>query len=177
LYRRDPALLAERYKQPGTGNQKGWDKYLVYCLLIGFTEWIVIMPLDARRFEWTASFPLGLKILGGIELLFSLFFFFRSYTDNTFLSPMVRIQTERKHRLVSKGVYSFVRHPMYLGGALLFMGTPMLLGSGYGLIVGVLLVFLIIARIADEEKMLTEDLEGYTACKKKVTYRLIPFVW
>ena len=177
LYRKDPDLLAERYKQPGTANQKGWDKYVVFGLLIGFIAWIVIMPLDAKRFGWTIYFPLWLKILGGIGLVFSFFFFFRSYTDNTFVSPLVRIQTERKQQVVSSGVYGFVRHPMYLAGSLLFIATPLLLGSAFGIIIGLLLVFLLIARIEGEEKMLINELEGYSDYKKKVKYRLIPYIW
>jgi hypothetical protein len=57
LYRKDPALLEERYRKPGTGNQAGWDRYVVYGLLIGFLSWIVVMPLDARRFAWSPAFP------------------------------------------------------------------------------------------------------------------------
>ena len=177
LYRKDPDLLAERYKQPGTANQKGWDKYVVFGLLIGFTTWIVIMPLDAKRFGWTTYFHLWLKIFGGIGLVFSFFFFLRSYTDNTFVSPLVRIQTDRKQQVVSSGVYGFVRHPMYLAGSLLFIATPLLLGSTFGIIVGLLLVFLLIARIEGEEKMLINELEGYSDYKKKIKYRLIPYIW
>ncbi|MEW6173694.1 MAG: isoprenylcysteine carboxylmethyltransferase family protein [Bacillota bacterium] len=177
LYRKDPALLAERYRKPGTGDQKGWDRYVVSGLLIGFIAWIVVMPLDAKRYGWTASFPLWLKALGGIALLLSFFFFYRSYADNTFVSPLVRIQSERKQQVVSTGVYGFVRHPMYLGGILLFIGAPMLLGSIYGLVVGVALLFLLAGRIIGEEKMLADELEGYADYKKKVKYRLIPYIW
>ena len=177
LYRKNPALLVERYRQPGTGDQKGWDKYMVIGLFIGFISWIVIMPLDAKRFAWTSDFPLGLKIFGGIELMMSFFFFFRSYTDNTFLSPLVRIQTERKQQVVTTGVYGIVRHPMYLGGLLLFIGTPLLLGSVFGLIFGLLILLLLVFRIVGEEKMLISELEGYDAYKKSVKYRLIPFIW
>jgi protein-S-isoprenylcysteine O-methyltransferase Ste14 len=112
LYRNDPALLAERYKQPGTANQKGWDKYVVYGLVLGFTLWIVIMPLDAKRYGWSVNFPLWLKIIGGIGLLLSSFLFYRSYADNTFVSPLVRIQAERKQQVVSTGVYGSER-PCY----------------------------------------------------------------
>lgn len=177
LYRNDPALLAERYKQPGTANQRGWDRYVVYGLVLGFTLWIVIMPLDAKRYGWSANFLLWLKIIGGIGLLPSSFLFYRSYADNTFASPLVRIQAERKQQVVSTGVYGFVRHPMYLGGILLFIGTPLLLGSLYGVLIGVLISFLIVARIIGEEKMLVKELEGYTDYRKKVRYRLIPFIW
>ncbi len=177
LYRKNPDLLVERYKKPGSANQKGWDKYVVYGLVLGFIIWIFIMPLDAKRYSWTGYFSLWLKITGGIELLISSFLFFRSYKDNNFLSPLVRIQPERKQQVVSSGVYSFVRHPMYLGGVLLFIGAPMLLGSLYGLIIGLLLSILIAGRIIGEEKMLINELEGYEDYKKKVQCRLIPFIW
>jgi protein-S-isoprenylcysteine O-methyltransferase Ste14 len=170
-------LLAERYRQPGTANQKGWDRYVVYGLVLGFMLWIVIMPLDAKRYGWSADFPLWLKIIGGIGLLLSSFLFYRSYADNTFVSPLVRIQTERNQQVVSTGVYGFVRHPMSLGGMLLFIGTPLLLGSIYGVLFGVLMSFLLVARIVGEERMLVKELEGYADYRKKVKYRLFPFIW
>ena len=107
LYRKDPSLLAERYKRPGTANHKKWDQVIVYGLQIGFVAWIVFMPLDAKRFGWTTPFSVWLKILGGIGLLLSFLLFFRSYADNTFVSPLVRIQRERKQQVVSTGVYGF----------------------------------------------------------------------
>jgi protein-S-isoprenylcysteine O-methyltransferase Ste14 len=177
LYRHDPALLVERYKQPGTANQNGWDKYVVIGLVVGFIAWIVIMPLDAKRFGWSVNFPLWVKMIGGIGLIISSFLFYRSYADNSFLSPLVRIQEERNQKVVSTGVYGFVRHPMYLGGILLFIGTPLLLGSLYGILIGLLISFLVAARIIGEEKMLVKELEGYTDYRMKVKYRLIPFIW
>jgi protein-S-isoprenylcysteine O-methyltransferase Ste14 len=177
LYRKDPALLAERFKKPGTANQKGWDRFVVYGLGLGFIAWVVIMPLDAKRFDWTASIPIWLKIVGGVGLLLSFFFFYRSYVENTFASPLVRIQEERKQRVISTGVYSFVRHPMYLAGVLMFIGAPLLLGSIYGVLIGVLMSLLLVVRIPGEEKMLTNELEGYADYKNKVKYRLIHYVW
>ena len=177
LYRNDPALLAERYKKPGSGNQKKWDRYLVYGFLSGFLFWIIIMPLDAERFGWTTFFPEWLKVLGATGLVVSFIFFYRSYADNTFLSPLIRIQTERQQQVVSTGVYGFVRHPMYLGGILMFIGAPLLLGSFYGVLAGVALSFLLVARIIGEENMLVLELEGYAHYQKKVKYRLIPFIW
>ena len=177
LYRKDPALLEERYKKPGTGNQEPWDRYVVYGLVIGFTLWIIIMPLDAKRFGWSPTFPLWLNVLGGAGLAGSFFLFFRSYTDNTFLSPLVRIQEDRKQRVVSIGVYGFVRHPMSLGAILMFVGTPLLLGSCYGVLAGLALTILLMARILGEETMLSRDLEGYREYTQNVRYRLFPFLW
>ncbi|MBI5679356.1 MAG: isoprenylcysteine carboxylmethyltransferase family protein [Methanobacterium sp.] len=177
LYRHDPALLEERYKQPGSEGEKGWDKYFVIILVISFIIWILIMPLDAERFNWTTNFPIWLEALGLVLLFGSAFLLFRSYKDNTFLSPLVRIQSERDQKVVSTGVYGFVRHPMYLGAVLLFLGTPLLLGSLYGLLIGVFICLLVVIRIMGEENMLIEELEGYRDYKKKIRYRLIPYIW
>ncbi|MGB7789334.1 methyltransferase family protein [Methanoregula sp.] len=177
LYRKDPALLAERFRKPGAGNHVGWDRYVVYGLGLGFALWIVIMPLDAQRFGGSAVFPHGLNILGFVMLAGSFFLFFRSFTDNTFLSPLVRIQEDRGQRVVSTGVYGFVRHPMYLGAILMFIGAPLLLGSGYGALTGIALTALLMARIMKEEEMLDRELEGYREYTGNVRYRLIPFLW
>jgi protein-S-isoprenylcysteine O-methyltransferase Ste14 len=177
LYRNDPALLEERYQKPGTGGEKGWDVYVVYTLVLMFFLWFIIMPLDAERFKWSINFPLWIEVVGGFLLLVSAFFFFKSYMDNTFLSPLVRIQAERKQKVVSNGLYGIIRHPLYLGGILLFIGTPLLLGSFFGLIIGLFLIFLIMGRIIGEEKMLEEELDGYSEYKKEVRYRLIPYLW
>ncbi len=177
LYRKDPALLEERYQKPGAGNQPGWDRYVVYGIIIGFVVWIVVMPLDAKRFGWSPVFPLWLKALGLASLAGSFFLFFRSFTDNTFLSPLVRVQEDRKQRVVTGGVYGFVRHPMYLGGILMFFGVPLLLGSAWGVVAGLALTVLLMGRITGEEKMLLRDLEGYREYTENVRYRLIPFLW
>jgi protein-S-isoprenylcysteine O-methyltransferase Ste14 len=177
LYRKDPGLLAERFRRPGTGGELGWDRAIVIALALGFAAWIAIMPLDARRFGWSRPSPLPVKIVGGAFLLVSSFLFFRSFRDNTFLSPLVRVQTEREQRVVSAGVYGFVRHPMYLGADLMFIGTPLLLGSLLGLAVGAGLVLVLAFRIVGEERVLVGELDGYAEYRRKVRYRLLPFVW
>jgi len=177
LYFKDPKLLKERFRRPGTGGEKGWDKYWLYIFITLFMVWFVIMPLDAKRYAWTTNFPLWLEIIGGILLLPGLFFTFRALADNPYASAEVRIQTDRRQQVISTGVYGFVRHPMYLGGILYLIGAPMLLGSKYGILIGILMAFFIMVRIIGEEKALVEELEGYKDYKKRVKYRLIPFVW
>ena len=177
LYRRDPALLEERFRKPGTGSQPPRDKLIVYLLVAGFIAWIAVMPLDARRFGWSPPFPSWLTALGVAGLAVSFFFFFRSYTDNPFLSPLVRVQDERGQKVVSRGVYALVRHPMYLAAVLMFLATPLLLGSVAGLVAGLLLVLLLIARIGIEEALLARELPGYAEYCGKVRYRLVPGVW
>jgi len=177
LYLYDPALLEERYHMRSEGD-KGWNQYFIYILLsIVFILLIVIIPLDAVRFKWTNNFPLYLEALGLLLLLGSAFFIFRSYKDNTFLSPLVRIQSERDQQTVSTGVYGVVRHPFYLGGILMFIGAPCLMGSIYGFIISIILCLMFVIRIINEENMLVEELDGYAEYKKKVKYRLIPYVW
>ena len=89
LHRNDPALLAERYRALGTGGQSRRDKVTVYLIVLGYVAWIVLMPLDARRFRWTPQPPLFVEIVGCVPLALSWFLLFRSFTENTFLSPVV----------------------------------------------------------------------------------------
>ena len=177
LYWYDPALLAERSKAPGSDNQKTWDKYLVIGIYVMGIVWLVIMPLDAERFGWSPCFPVWLKVLGGVILLPSLYFIYKATVENTYLSTLVRIQTDRHQRVISTGVYSFVRHPLYLGCLLMMIGAPLLLGSICGFIISLFGVIVLAGRIMGEEKMLVDELEGYENYKKKVKYRLIPYVW
>jgi protein-S-isoprenylcysteine O-methyltransferase Ste14 len=89
----------------------------------------------------------------------------------------VRIQTERKQQVVSTGVYGFVRHPMYLGALLMFAGTPLLLGSAVGLALAAGMALLLAFRIVGEERVLADELEGYSDYRKRVRFRLLPFIW
>jgi protein-S-isoprenylcysteine O-methyltransferase Ste14 len=177
LYWKDPALLAERSKAPGSDNQKPWDTYLMYVLFAIMGLWLVLMPLDTERFGWSPAFPLWLKILGGLALLPALYLIQRTTMENTYLSTMVRIQSERKQQVISTGTYGFVRHPLYLGCLLMMLGSPLLVGSLCGLLLSLIGSVVLAGRILGEEKMLTEELAGYAAYTQKVRYRLIPLVW
>jgi protein-S-isoprenylcysteine O-methyltransferase Ste14 len=176
-YLKDPALLAERTQSPGSKNQKTWDKYLVIAIYIIALSWLIIMPLDARRFLWSPVFPLWIKLFGGVVLLPSIYLIVSATVENTYLSTLVRIQDDRKQHVISTGIYSFVRHPLYLGCFLMMFAAPLLLGSVLGLIISVIGFIAIIGRIIGEEAMLTIELEGYEDYKKKVIYRLIPYIW
>ena len=177
LYVRDPGLLAERFRRPGTGGEKKWDVFVTIGIEILFFAWFVIMPLDAVRFRLSPDFPVVWDVAGVLLLLLSSFFITEAYFTNPFLSPIVRIQEERKQRVITTGVYSIVRHPMYLGAVCLYLGAPLLLESVYGLIVGAVSIFVLCFRIVGEEKMLRTGLEGYDDYRKKTKYRLIPFIW
>lgn len=174
---RDPALLAERSRLQFAENQKPWDRYVLISLSILMLAWFIVMPLDARRFRWSPAFPAWLKLVGGLMLIPSLYFIFASTAENTFASTMVRIQKERRQKVISTGVYGFVRHPMYLGAVFLMFGAPLLLGSLAGLIIGAVGFVVLVGRIIGEEEMLINELQGYSEYSKTVAYRLIPFVW
>jgi len=109
-------------------------------------------------------FPLWVKGAGGAMLAGSFFFLFRSYTDNTILSPLVRVQKDRGHQVASTGVYGVVRHPMYLGAILMLIGAPLLLGSGYGVLIGITFALLLAARITGEEALLSRVKATATTC-------------
>jgi protein-S-isoprenylcysteine O-methyltransferase Ste14 len=174
---KDPALMAERSKSPGSDNQKPWDKYMLTVIYLLALLWLVIMPLDAERFKWSPNFPLWLEGLGGLMLLVALYFIQSATMANTYLSTLVRIQNERKQHVISSGVYGFVRHPLYLGTTLMNFGAALLLGSVAGLAIGLIGTILVIIRILGEEKMLADELEGYEEYKKKVKFRLFPYLW
>ncbi|MFZ0684651.1 MAG: methyltransferase [Terriglobales bacterium] len=176
LHYRDPVLLAERMRMPGSGGQSRADMAILIGVKVCFLALIVVPALDVR-FGWTHRLPLWSEVCGGILLLGGSFPFFRAFTDNTYASQLVRIQSERGQHVVDTGVYGFVRHPMYLGASVAFVGAALLLGSVSGLLLAMALVGLLILRIFGEEKLLARDLEGYRAYREKVRFRLIPHVW
>ncbi len=177
LYRNDPDLLAERSKAPGSDNQKTWDKYLLTFAYLMAVVWFVIMPIEVKRLNWLVQFPLLLKGFGGLLLIPALFFIYQATVENTYLSTMVRLQDDRKQQVITSGVYGFVRHPLYLGCLMMLFGAPLLLGSIIGLFIAVIALIVLIFRIQGEEKMLTDELEGYEDYKTKVKYRLFPLLW
>jgi len=177
LYFHDPALLKERFGSPIQQDQKPWDKVLLMLFFISFIVWFEIMPLDARRFHWSPAFPLWTKAAGTLLLIVAGFLLFETLRENTFAAPVVKLQKERGQKVISSGLYSVVRHPMYAGAVLLFIGTPLLLGSLYGLVFALLLIATIGARSLGEEAMLKQELEGYSDYMKKVKWRMIPFVF
>lgn len=168
--------MAERFRRPGSGGQSHADLAILIGVKVGFLAWLILPPLD-RRFGWTPRLPLWSEACGGILLLGGSFFFLRSFIDNPFLSQLVRIQAERGQRVIDTGVYGSVRHPMYLGASLMFVGGSLLLGSIIGFLTGIGLVLLLVLRIVGEEELLTHDLEGYPAYRQNVRYRLVPHVW
>lgn len=177
LYFYDPALLEERFGSPFQPSQKGWDKVLLSLFFVDFLVWFAIMPLDAKRFHWSPTFPLWLKAIGTVLLALSIVLVFEALRENTFAAPVVKMQKERGQTVVSTGMYGVVRHPMYAGALLLFVAGPLLLGSVWGLIVSLILIVTIAVRSIGEEAMLKQELEGYSDYMRRVKWRMIPFVF
>jgi protein-S-isoprenylcysteine O-methyltransferase Ste14 len=177
MYIKNPGLISERLKTPASSNQKKWDRYLLSILFIIAAIWFIGLPLDAQRFQWSSAFPLLVKVLGGGFLIPAFYFMLRATMDNPYLSTVVRIQSDRRQRVVSTGAYGLVRHPQYLGIILTVLGGTLLAGSLIGLVTAILISLLLVWRIIGEEKMLVEELEGYQEYQKKVTCRLIPYIW
>ena len=120
-----------------------------------FFAWLILMPLDAVRFQWS-QVPVWLQVVGAMVLLGSFSLFFLTFRENSYLSPVVRIQEERGQTVVSTGPYHYVRHPMYAAFVLLVLGTPLLLGSWYGILLGLILVVMVARRAVLEERTLPE---------------------
>jgi protein-S-isoprenylcysteine O-methyltransferase Ste14 len=97
------------------------------------------------------------------------------YRENTFTSATIEVAENQ--RLISTGPYAIVRHPMYASASLYLLGTPLALGSRWGLIPIFVMMPFLIWRLLDEESLLARSLPGYTAYQQRVRRRLVPFVW
>ena len=96
---------------------------------------------------------------------------------NKYFSKLVRIQTEREHKVVTSGPYTIVRHPGYLGWSVMWIGTPLILGSLWAFIPAVLSIILIVIRTSLEDSTLQKELPGYLEYVSRVGYKLVPWVW
>jgi protein-S-isoprenylcysteine O-methyltransferase Ste14 len=172
----DPDLLRERMSPFVQHDQQASDRKLMTIVSIAFVVWLIFMPLDACRFGWS-HVPLWVRWIGGIAIAVSLAIVQWTVLENRYAVVVVRVQRERGQHVISTGPYRFVRHPMYAGAILLFVGTPLLLGSLYGLIGAAIIIALFCYRITIEERTLRAELEGYTDYAARVPYRMIPGVW
>ncbi len=176
LAKHDPDLLAERLASPFRTVQETWDRVFVLAVIVLLPTWFVVIPLDAMRFG-SSHVPIGLQCVGTATLLFSFHVVDMTFRANTYAAPVVRIQTERAHRVVSTGPYAYVRHPLYTGFVLFLLGTSLLLGSWYGLALAAVPIAVLAWRAVHEERLLADRLVGYADYAARVRYRLIPLLW
>ncbi|SAK47806.1 methyltransferase family protein [Caballeronia ptereochthonis] len=176
IARRDPALLAERMRSPMQPDQPFWDKVFLVVMGVLWCAWLALMGLDAVRFRWSVM-PLWLASVGSALVAVSFWLVARVFLENTFLAPVVKIQKERGHHVVSSGPYAVVRHPLYAAAGIMIPASALVLGSWWGLAASALLLAGLVWRTEMEERELIAHLEGYAEYAQRVRYRLVPFVW
>lgn len=169
---RSPDLIAERIR-PGEGEQ---DKITLNAATLISIVTYVIAGLDAGRYHWS-SVALWLQIVGFLLIAVGFTIITWAMLTNRFFSSAVRMQPDRGQELVSSGPYRIVRHPGYTGGILYLFGTGLALGSWFSVLPMALGVPLIIRRTLIEDRMLKENLAGYSDYAARVRYRLIPGIW
>lgn len=167
---KSPVFLEKRLDaKEKQATQKGVLAFSGLMFIGGF----VVAGLDFR-FGWSRM-PSAVVIAASILFLFAYALYAEVMRENAYLSRTIKV--EAGQTVVDTGLYGIVRHPMYMATVLLFLMIPMVLGSWYALIVFAFYPAIIIVRLKDEEALLTRELAGYAAYKKKVKYRLIPFIW
>ena len=170
LFLKAPALLEKRLQSKEKENtQKG----VVAASALMFLGAFVLAGLD-YRFGWT-KVPMWFVSVAAVILLASYTMYAEVMRENAYLSRTIEVQENQK--VIDTGLYGIIRHPMYTATIFLFLAIPLVLGSWISFSIMLLYPVAIVARIGNEEKVLEEGLPGYSDYKKKVKYRLVPFVW
>ncbi|MBE6620801.1 MAG: isoprenylcysteine carboxylmethyltransferase family protein [Ruminococcaceae bacterium] len=165
-----PALLEKRLD--GKEKEKAQRGVVAFSGLM-FPAGFILSALDFR-YGWS-RIPLWLTVTASALFLIGYGLYAEVMRENAYLSRTIEVQENQT--VIDTGLYGIVRHPMYLATLLIFLPLPLILGSFLGLIPFALYPIIIVIRIFNEEKILTEGLVGYREYKQKVKYRLIPFVW
>lgn len=167
---KNPDLLKKRLD----AKEKEKDQSIVVKLSgLMFLAGFIVAGLGFR-FNWY-TLPLGISIGGAIVFLLAYILYAEVLRENTYLSRTIEIQENQT--VIDTGLYGIVRHPMYSATLLLFLSIPLILGSVFSFIIFLVYPFIIAKRIKGEEDLLEKELDGYKEYKKKVKYRLIPFIW
>lgn len=177
LARGDQGLLAERMKSPFQRDQPWADKIVVSIFLAAFLGAIAFVPVDVFELHllpppgpWVAAVGLAVFVAGWGGMMWAL-------RVNAFAAPVVKHQEARHHHVIDTGPYALVRHPMYVGAALLLIGLPVWLRSTAGALAASIPILTLGVRIVIEERFLRRELPGYDAYTTRVRWRLIPGVW
>lgn len=170
MFFRSPEFLAKRLD---VKEKQKAQKGVIACSGLMFLVGFVVAGLD-HRFGWS-QMPLPVTVGAAVLFLASYALYAEVMRENAYLSRTIRVEEGQK--VVDTGLYGIVRHPMYMATILLFLMMPLILGSWYALIVFAFYPAIIIVRLKEEEKLLTRELPGYAEYKKKVRYRIIPFIW
>jgi protein-S-isoprenylcysteine O-methyltransferase Ste14 len=170
---RSPDALARRMKAGPAAETRPVQRVIISAIVVAVVAILVVSALD-RRFGWS-TVPTWAVIVGQLLVACGLLAAQWVVVQNNYASATITVEPDQP--LVSTGWYGVVRHPMYSSAAVMMVGTPLALGSLWGLPVVLLAAPTLVARILDEEKALTDELPGYREYLTKVRHRLIPGVW
>ncbi|HHT67247.1 MAG TPA: isoprenylcysteine carboxylmethyltransferase family protein [Erysipelotrichaceae bacterium] len=169
---KNPALLEKRLNAK---EEQKTQKVVVAISGLLFIIEFIIAGLDFR-FKWSYSYvPLWVVIIASVVFLITYALYVEVMRENVYLSRKVEVQENQK--VIDTGLYGIVRHPMYAVTLWMFFMIPIILGSWWALISFSPYIVLLIIRIINEEKILEKDLDGYIEYKKRVKYKIIPFIW
>jgi protein-S-isoprenylcysteine O-methyltransferase Ste14 len=169
----DQALLERRLNAgPGAEKESSQQRIQAVTSMVGLA--LLLLPGFDHRWHWS-QVPTALVALGNVCFALGFILIFLVFRENSYSSGTVEVAQDQ--RVVSTGPYALVRHPMYSGAILMFLATPLALGSWWALIPAVALSVMIVVRLLDEERFLAINLPGYAAYTSQVRYRLIPGGW
>ena len=177
VFASNQGLLDERFKPPIQKGQPLADKILVIPLIAAFFGLIFFIPLDVFRLHLMSKPATMVSSLGLLLFVAGWWIISLSFRENAFAAPVVKHQEERRHTVIDTGVYSVVRHPMYMGATLLLVGMPLWLESYAAALLAIIPIGLLTVRILFEERFLRRELKGYEAYTDRVPWRLIPLLW
>ncbi len=170
LYTKDPGLLERRLSQR---EEKREQKLIVKLGNLLYLAGFLLPGLDFR-FGWS-HMPLWLVIAAEAVVLLGYGFVALVFRENSYASRVVKVEAGQK--VITTGPYALVRHPMYLGSIIMFLFTPLALGSYWSLLPFALAVPLLVWRLLNEEQVLINELPGYAEYREKTRYRLVPYLW
>lgn len=170
FYKDKPDFLARRMNM----KEKAVEQKLV--IKLSFLPLILafLLPGFDVRLGWS-NLPSWLVLLSDTIVLLGYGLVFLVFRENSFASRIVEVMDGQK--VVTSGPYALVRHPMYLGSIIMYLFSPLALGSAWAVLPALFLIPVLVIRINGEEKLLTSDLPGYAEYTQKVRYRLFPGVW
>jgi protein-S-isoprenylcysteine O-methyltransferase Ste14 len=173
LLKHDPALVARRIEVGPKAEREPAQKRIQWFASLCLIALYVVSALDHGR-GWSFV-PVSVVLLGDLLTVLGFAVMYRVFRENTFAAATVTV--EAGQRVISTGPYARVRHPMYAGALLLFFGTPLALGSWWGLAAYIPSMAVLVARLRDEEQFLVRNLPGYDDYRRRVRFRLVPGVW
>lgn len=173
LWRNDPRLLERRVSAGPAAEKQPLQKVIQAVAALTFVGFLVVPSLD-HRFAWSGV-PLILEITGDVLVASGFFIVFLVFKENSFSAATIEVATDQQ--VISTGLYAMVRHPMYAGALVMLFGTPLALGSAWGILLMIPMMLVLVLRLLDEERFLAKNLPGYTEYSQRVRYRLVPSIW